>query len=238
MSNQSFIYEGDELTLFQHAKNWKAYWQGLARKHIRGSVLEVGAGIGANTPGLYSKDLKKWVCLEPDTNQTKALQALIASQPELADCQAVKGILSDLNPNEKFDSILYIDVIEHIEHDAAEFSLAANHLEPGGKLIVVVPAHQFLFSPFDESIGHFRRYNKKTLSAIVPSSLKITQLMYLDSVGLLASAMNSFILKTSNPSLNSILLWDRAMVPISKMLDPLIGHTIGKSILMVCEKPN
>ena len=236
MNDLKFTYKGDELTLFQHATKWKAYWQGMIHKHIRGSVLEVGAGIGANTLGLYSHGLKKWVCLEPDVVQAKTLQALIASGPSLEKCQVVQGFLSDLDSEQKFDSILYIDVIEHIEKDSAEFLLAASYLQKGGKLIVISPAHQFLFSPFDASIGHFRRYNKKTLSAIAPKNLKITELIFLDSIGLLASAMNSFILKTASPSLSSILFWDRVMVPISKILDPLIGHSIGKSILMVCEK--
>ena len=67
-----------------------------------------------------------------------------------------------------YDFVVMVDVIEHIEDDAGELARAATRLAPGGKLIVLAPAHQFLFSPFDEAIGHFRRYTRKTLAAAAP----------------------------------------------------------------------
>ena len=73
-------------------------------------------------------------------------------------CQAITGTLASLDPEVKADTILYIDVMEHIAGDRQEMADAAARLRPGGHLIVLSPAHQWLFSPFDEAIGHYRRY--------------------------------------------------------------------------------
>jgi hypothetical protein len=131
---------------------------------------------------------------------------------------------------------VYIDVLEHIEKDAAELRLAAEFLAPEGHLIVLGPAHQWLFTPFDEAIGHFRRYSKKSLAAVAPPLCRCIKLAYLDSVGLLASCGNRVVLNRSMPTVRQINFWDKWMVPCSRVLDGLLGHTVGKSILGVWQK--
>ena len=79
--------------------------------------------------------------------------------------KSASGTLSELSDSDKFDTILYMDVFEHIEDDRAELERAAAQLAPDGHLIVLAPAHQWLFTPFDESIGHYRRYSRRTLEA-------------------------------------------------------------------------
>ena len=68
--------------------------------------------------------------------------------------------------------MLYIDVLEHIEHDLDELARAASHLAPGGHLVVLAPAHQALFSDFDRAIGHYRRYNRAGLQKLAPAGLR------------------------------------------------------------------
>lgn len=62
--------------------------------------------------------------------------------------------------------------------------------------------------------------------------------MYLDSVGLLASAANRIFLRSARPTLFQVRLWDRFFVRCSRLLDPLLGHSIGKSVLGVWRKPS
>jgi len=99
----------------------------------------------------------------------------------------------------RFDTILYVDVLEHIEKDYAEVALSARRLKPGGHLIALSPAHCWLYSPFDQAIGHFRRYTKQTFAGLTPPVLEIICLRYLDSVGMLASLGNRLILNRSMP---------------------------------------
>src|SRR4051812_12539991 len=192
-------YIGEELDLFAHATRWKEYWSGLLRPCLGAEVLEVGAGLGANTPLLYGPAQQRWVCLEPDPRLTVRLRESCTHLFSGERVEVRAGTVADLAPEERFDTILYIDVLEHIEDDGAELARAARHLRPAGRLIVLSPAHQFLFSPFDRAIGHCRRYSKKSLAAAGPASLTLEQLMMLDAAGLLASLANRLLLKQSLP---------------------------------------
>jgi len=231
-----FSYIGAELEIFRHATNWKNYYSRQIRPFFGANVLEVGAGIGATTESLCNGEQRRWVCLEPDAQMAAEIAAKIEKRELPACCEVVIKTLADLDESEKFDSIIYIDVLEHIEHDGEEVLAAARHLKENGFLIVLAPAHQFLFTPFDKAIGHFRRYNKKSLSALIPAELVCEKLIYLDSIGAFASLGNKLALRRSMPTLRQILLWDRKLVPISIFFDSIIGFHAGKSVLGIWRK--
>lgn len=232
----NFTYVGSELELFREAQNWKAYWSRLLGSYLGNEVLEVGAGIGGTTEILCKGNQRRWVCLEPDPVLTNTLRATITNAYLLECCEARLGTLQSLNKEEMFDTIIYVDVLEHIKDDKMEISLAANHLKDGGFLVVLAPAHQWLFTPFDEAIGHYRRYDKSMFYAVVPDTLECIDLKYLDCIGLVASLGNRFILKSKMPNKKQILFWDRFMIPFSRVFDPLIQYSLGKSIFGVWQK--
>ena len=235
MTNYSYI--GSELELFSEARNWKAYYRQSIKKYLGAEVLEVGAGIGSTTEFLCRGNHQRWLCLEPDPQLAKTLNSYIASGSLPNCCELKVGTLLDLSPKEKFDNIIYIDVLEHIKDDKFEIKNVYSHLKEGGFLVVLAPAHQWLFTPFDEAIGHYRRYNKRRLKAIITSEkFKCISLRYLDCVGLIASLGNRLLLKSKMPNKQQILLWDKVMVPISKIVDPLIQYSVGKSILGIWQK--
>jgi hypothetical protein len=230
-----FHYIGTELELFSEAKNWKKYIRSLLSRYIKGHVLEVGAGIGSHTKAISYYSYKDWLCLEPDLHLFQDLVLTIEEQ-SLSDCHAYQGTLKDLDPDDKFDSILYLDVLEHIKEDRQELLIASSHLQVDGHLIILGPAHQWLFTPFDSAIGHFRRYDRSSLQAILPPEIEVIKFIYLDSVGLLASLANKLLLKQSKPTLKQIKVWDNFMVPISRQTDPLLRHRLGKSVFLVGRK--
>jgi SAM-dependent methyltransferase len=229
-----FTYIGTELDIFNLATNWKNYYYELIANYIGREVLEVGAGIGATTEALCKRgEHVRWVCLEPDAHLAGSIKDLIASERLPSTCRAQVGTVADLAPHDLYDTILYIDVLEHIEDDQKEAAAAAEHLKPGGHLVVLSPAHQSLYTPFDQAIGHFRRYNKASLSASIPESLQRVKLIYLDSVGAIASLGNRLVLKSRMPTREQITLWDKKMIPLSKFFDPVFRYAVGKSILGV-----
>jgi SAM-dependent methyltransferase len=234
MSAQQYI--GNELELFENAKNWKNYWGKFVKPYLKGRVLEAGAGLGGTTKFLCDGTQQEWLCLEPDEQLFAKTSELIRQQSLPRICRAVCGTLADLPENEVFDCIIYIDVVEHIENDREELLNAQKHLAEGGFLIILVPAHNFLYSPFDKAIGHFRRYNKKMLSEVAPADMKKIRLHYLDFVGLSASLANKLLLSRSYPTLQQILFWDKVMVPVSVILDSLTGFRFGKSVLGIWQK--
>jgi SAM-dependent methyltransferase len=221
-------YIGTELDVFAHAQNWKRYVSRHLERYISGSVLEVGAGIGSNALVL-SGNHSEWICLEPDPS----LAARIGGSGKLRHCKVIVGMMADLPADNTFDTILYFDVLEHIREDRAEMEIAATHLKPGGHIAVLSPAHQWLYTPFDEAIGHYRRYNRQSLVAVAPPSLKLEKLVYLDSAGLSLSAANRLVLQSSSPSARQIKIWDHFLVPVSRVMDPMLRYRLGKSILAV-----
>lgn len=222
-------YVGGELSVFKHARNWKSYYGDLISPYLGRKVLEVGAGIGANTALFCDSTYARWICLEPDPIMGLDLNRQIREGKLPSCCEAVVGTLADIQPGEKFDSLIYIDVLEHIPDDKAEVQRALHYIHAGGHLIVLSPAHQFLFSPFDQSIGHCRRYTKWTLGKIVPA--KVITLRYLDAVGMVLSLANRLLLKQTMPTLAQIQFWDKRVIPLSRIVDRFFGYRVGKSVL-------
>jgi SAM-dependent methyltransferase len=232
---KSFTYIGTELELFSEAKNWKNYLKKIIIPYLHGDVLEVGTGLGSNTVLFRECSYGKWLCLEPDSQFVQILKSSIELN-RIPRCSATQGTINNLKDIERFDTILYMDVLEHIEDDYGEVKKAYKHLKVGGNLIIIGPAHQWLFTPFDESIGHYRRYTKASLKSLLSNYMEIVKLDYLDCVGLLASLGNKLILKQSKPTLKQIKTWDRLMVPISSKLDSFLGYRLGKSIILIIKK--
>ena len=143
------------------------------------------------------------------------------------------GTLADLPEGQRFDTALYVDVLEHIEEDRGELAGAAARLRTGGRIVVLSPAYPFLFSEFDRAIGHFRRYTKGMLRRLTPPGMRIEAEFYLDRVGMLASLANRAMLRQAQPTLRQVLFWDRVLVPLSRLLDPLTGRRFGRSVVTV-----
>jgi SAM-dependent methyltransferase len=231
-----FSYVGSELDIFALASNWKNYYRRLIEKYIGAEVLEVGAGLGATTRSLCRSEHSRWICLEPDPELANHITSLLNSNQLPGCCEVIVGTVKSLGENEKFDTVLYVDVLEHIEGDREEAKSAANRLKEGGYLIILSPAHPVLYTPFDRTIGHYRRYTKNSLSAAIPPNLKCCALFYLDSVGAIASLCNRYIFKSRMPSRKQILFWDRFIVPLSCVVDPLFRYGLGKSLIGVWQK--
>ena len=221
---------------------WERHWWWRAREamlldridrlHRRGSrrpirVLDVGCG-----DGLFFDRLERFgrvEGLEPDASLVRDPRWRSRIRPEpLGD--SFRG-------GADFDLVLMLDVLEHIEDDAAEMARAAEWLRPGGHVVALSPAHQWLFTPFDRAIGHYRRYTRKTLAALTPPGLELVRLGYLDSVGLLASLGNRLLLGRSMPTPRQVATWDTFMVPVSRVVDPALGFAVGKSVLGVWRHP-
>jgi SAM-dependent methyltransferase len=233
MSNPQ--YPGTELDVFAHARNWKAYLKDVISPWLRGHVLEVGAGIGGTTSAFRDSTQESWTALEPDGSLAERLRARVADARPPVDVRV--GSISTLPDEPRFDCILYIDVLEHIEDDAGELRLACARLAPQGAVVILSPAHDVLYSPFDAAIGHHRRYSRRQLAAITPETLRLVHTEYIDTVGLLLSAGNRLILRSAAPSLAQVVFWDRRCIPLSRRLDRALGGRVGKSILAIWRKP-
>ena len=145
----------------------------------------------------------------------------------------VNGTIASVDSAALFDTILYLDVLEHILDDGAELVRASRHLATRGNLVVAAPAHQFLFTAFDAAIGHHRRYSRAGIRALTPARCQLTTCLMLDCAGFFASLANKILLSAALPSKRQIAVWDKFLVPISCILDRAIGRSFGKTIVAV-----
>jgi SAM-dependent methyltransferase len=230
-------YVGHELELFALTTNWKRYVKAEIGKYLFGDVLEIGAGIGSTTRALCDGTIRRWICVEPDANQAKRLLAALTKSWGSCAPGVIAGSLRALAERPSFDCVLYLDVLEHIQDDWRQIEAAARLVRPGGHIVVLSPAHQWLFSEFDKSVGHIRRYSKRTLRSLMPSGWIEKKLVYLDSIGVLLSLANALALRQSLPSRLQLAIWDRLCVPLSRVVDCVLLGSFGKSVLAVWYRP-
>jgi SAM-dependent methyltransferase len=233
-----YSYVGTELDLFSAATRWKSYVRAQLAPYLGAGldVLEVGAGFGGTTRILCQGGERRWVCLEPDETLARRLASDVKTGALPACCETKVGTLETWRAPDLFDTVLYMDVLEHIEDDRAEVARAARVLRPGGHVVALSPAHPWLYSPFDRAIGHYRRYTRTTFGALAGEGLEPVRVAYLDAVGLLASLGNRLLLRKAMPTPRQVAFWDKVLVKCSMAVDPLIGHRAGKSVLAIWRK--
>lgn len=226
-------YIGDELELFRHATNWKRYWSSVVARYVNGQVLDVGSGLGVNAPYLVNEHVTTYTFLEPDARLLSETSMDLI--PEGIQQHRIQGTTTDL-AGKQFDTLAYIDVLEHLPDPAAELQRAMDLLRPAGHIVIVVPAFQFLYSPFDKAIGHFRRYDRAGMRADLPAGSDLLLMRYLDSTGLLLSLGNKLLLRRAAPDPGQIAFWDKRIIPISRITDRLVMGSFGRSLIAVLRK--
>lgn len=127
------------------------------------SVLEVGCGQGALGARL-SEQYERYLGIEPDEGSFQVAQGRFA---HLRHGEVRSTHVESLDPAERFDLVCAFEVLEHIEDDATALKHWAERLNPGGWLLLSVPAHQRRYAAADQVVGHFRRYDPEHLSALV-----------------------------------------------------------------------
>lgn len=223
------IYQGKELENFDLANVWRKYVYLQIKSFLKNNILEVGAGIGSFTKN-YKDNFKNILLIEPDKNNFLYLKKNIKNKNIKVLNVSIKRI------KKKFNAILYMNVIEHIKDDKKEINIAINKLHKNGFLIILVPAHQKLYTSFDKAVGHHRRYSKKFFKKKFKNS-KLEKLVFLDFFGFFLYFFNNFFFKKEiYPSKIKIIIWDKIFTPITIIIDFLIGYKIGKNILCIYKK--
>ena len=137
---------------------------------------------------------------------------------------------------EYFDSIVYVNVLEHIEDDYQELSCVYKSLKSEGFVLLFVPALSFLYSAFDKDVGHYRRYRKKKLINLLKNNyFKIIKAKYIDFTGILPWYFNFVLFK--RPMIQKyVIQYDKYVIPVIKKFESLIAPPIGKNLLIVGQK--
>ena len=149
MVKKKFQYLGWELDFFDNSKNFRIYQHSLIKNYLGGRLAEVGPGNGTNL-NYYYRYVKKIDLYELDKNLYLNLKKRFKKKN-------IRIFNQRFNSNIKYDTIIYLDVIEHIKYDVQEIKSAFKALKKDGYLIIGVPAFQHLYSNFDREVNHYKR---------------------------------------------------------------------------------
>jgi SAM-dependent methyltransferase len=232
--------EGFEtLTTLATADNFNKWMFDTIRPFIKGRVLEAGSGIG-NISGLLL-NMGNPVCLS-DLSQPYGdlLRKKFTGHPHLSDILDMD--LADPLFDEKFasrfetfDTIIALNVIEHIKEDGHAVANCKKLLKPGGCLIVLVPAYQLLYNRFDKELGHYRRYSKKAMQRLISPHLSIVRCRCFNLAGIAGWFVSGTILRKRIIPSSQMNIFN-ALVPLFRTLDKMVFHRLGLSVWSVSMK--
>ena len=230
MKNKS-EYDGWELENFDHAYKYRSYQFNLIKKYINGKIAEVGAGNGGYIKN-YIKLVNKVHIYEPSNNLYKNLKKKFRKNKKVFTYNKEFKIKKNY-----YDTIFYLDVIEHIKNDKKEIKKAYDSLRKNGNLVINVPAFQHLYSQFDKDVGHYKRYNKKDFDKIFQLlNINKFEYIYYDCVGYLLSLMSKLLLSNYKKNFaNKIKFWD-SIIWLSKIIDIMLLNSFGKSLIVIIKK--
>ena len=235
--DHSSTYTIEDQERMAGAKNYFA-WQGrLVTRELGRRVVEVGSGLGNFTRMLLDRDAVIAVDVEPAC--VDRLRLRYPDQPNLQAfvCDVRNPAFVEL-ASYRPDSCVCLNVLEHIEDDAAALRHMAAVLAPGGTIVLLVPAFPSLYGPIDRQLGHYRRYRRGSIRKLAAAAgLRLRKAHYVNLVGFFGWWANAHLFRREAQSRRQIEIFDRWIVPLQSRLERRLAPPFGQSLLVVLERP-
>ncbi len=206
-------------------------------RHIGDRVLEVGCGIGNMTPFFLGAETVTAIDVLPESVAVvkKQSEGLPHVRVLTADIEA-STVVDQLGAR-SYDTVVCINVLEHIQNDAIALRNMKEVLIPGGKLILFVPAGQYLYGSLDRALGHYRRYTLAPLLALVESQgFEIVEAAYMNIAGIPGWFVSSRILRREAPPRGLLRLFN-LLAPFFIRFEGAVRPPFGQSILCIAKRP-
>ncbi|MQA83129.1 MAG: methyltransferase [Streptosporangiales bacterium] len=218
-----------------HAQpRYRRYQFDLISPHCGRSILEVGAGVGEFSAQFT--DRERLVLTDVDPIAVDEMGKRFADRSEIEACQLDLDGSLELD-GEPVESVVAINVLEHIEDDVAALKSLARLVVPGGTIVLWVPAYQTLYGDFDRKVGHVRRYTPATMRGAVEAAGLTTRVCRpVNFLGGLAWWLAVRIGGTGSPRPGMVAVYDRLVVPVTRIVDRL-RPPFGQTVLCVVEVP-
>lgn len=229
-------YEMRSLEISDEVVSYMDWVMAELAPYVSGHVLEIGAGIGTMSRRLlgHADDL---VLVEPARNLYEVLAARFANDPRVTTHHGEVGpwlrpTNSASRGASRFDSIVMVNVLEHIDDDVGFVRMLPELLAPSGRLVLFVPSLPVLYGELDRTVGHFRRYTRTSLRTVVEGAgLQIERLSYFDLLGSVPWFVVGRLLRRK--SVGGEASWyDKRVVPLCRLVDRL-GPPLGKNLICV-----
>jgi SAM-dependent methyltransferase len=236
-AQQASVVGGRTLEQFARTPQLNAWVYSKLAEGVRGDVLEIGSGMG-NLSSHIVRDADSVVLSDMEPHYLADLRRAYAGDERVT----VAAYNLDQPPppaiaERRFDAIVAVNVIEHIENDHALVATLAGLLKPGGRLLVYVPACPFAYGSLDRALGHFRRYTPESLQALMAGAgLETKPPRYLNLLGLFGWMMSGRVLGRQVLSPAQVGLFER-LVPLVRLEDRF-RLPIGLGVYTHAVKPN
>lgn len=209
---------------------------GKIQSFVGTEILEVGMGIGIFTEKLLSRGKVFGVDIVPEF--VEEAKRRLGARPGLEYLVADMGAgLPNSLRGLAFDTIVCMNVLEHIEDDRGTLKTFLSMLTPQGRLILVVPAYQCLFNPLDANDGHFRRYERADLNEkLRTAGFSVVHESRFNLFGIFGWFLNGTILRRKDLPAGQMGLFNK-VAPLLFWLEHLVGPPAGLSLLAVGTKP-
>lgn len=237
---EKLTYPGRDLEAMNFAHAYHRWIVGEFKPFIGKRIVEVGAGSGSFSKMLLETQPDVFIGVEPAAEMYPLLRKVLAEEIR-SSTHSYRDFFAEVQDEikKKFhpDTIVYVNVLEHIEDDELEMQLAHETLSAGGAALIFVPALPSLYGRLDARIGHFRRYTKRELERKVrQAGFEVVYSRYFDIAGIIPWWVKFKLLQSSSIEPGAVKLYDGLVVPIMRVLELIIKPPIGKNLLVMAKK--
>jgi SAM-dependent methyltransferase len=235
------IYMGDAygsniLNDLQSARRFNQWMADTLRPYIGDRVLEIGAGIGNLTNQFIPREL--YVASDINPHYLEYLRSYAIGKPYLRVMRIDAGAPADFaSVLEVFDTAIMINVLEHVSDEQGSLANLRAALAPGGRVIILVPQHPWLYGSLDEVLEHRERYTAEGLRrSLTTAGFEVERLFDFNRVSVPPWFWNARILKRKNFSSLQLKILE-VIMPLVRAIDRIFPWQ-GVSVISVARKPS
>lgn len=233
-------YAGRDLEAMSFAVNYHRWILSVFSPYLGARLVEVGAGTGLFSELLLGHPAQSLALVEPSADMHRILRDRVGQLRPGAEVETFNAVFVEVAGRLKArrpDSIIYVNVLEHVADDDAELTAVRQTLGRGGRAFIFVPALPRLYGNFDRQVGHFRRYTKSGLEGKCRrAGFEIIKSTYFDLAGVIPWWVQFRLLKGDTLRPGAVRLYDKYAVPITRAVESVIRPPLGKNLLLIAEK--
>jgi SAM-dependent methyltransferase len=220
------------LAVLSTVYNYNHWIFASVRDYLGPRVVEVGSGVGNITQFLLNAD--EVVCLEPFEPYRQFLTRRFEKHLNVSvHPNLIEECPNSQVPSGHFDSVLCLNVLEHIREDVKALKAMKELVRPGGQVVVLVPALPCLYGAMDRAMGHVRRYTLRSLrAAFAEAGLKPQVGHYMNMVGVFGWWWHGRVRRKATIPESATMTFDR-LVPFLSAVERLLPVLFGQSVLVV-----
>jgi len=239
--NSDVVYTGRDLEAMSFAVNYHRWILQVFEPYLGTRLVEVGAGVGSFSELLLERPLESLVLVEPAAQMYAVLTERMQQSHSNTQIQTFNAMFSrvaaEIEAACQPDSILYVNVLEHVADDEGELRTVNQTLVKAGRIFIFVPALRGLYGSFDRQIGHVRRYSPTELTEKCGrAGFKILEARSFDFLGIVPWWIKYRLFKSRTMEPAAVRFYDEYVVPFAQAIERVVKPPVGKNIILVGEK--